>query len=292
MDPRLRARRMILFVPGDRPDRFSKAFATAADAVCLDLEDAVAPAAKDDARARVQAFLRQRGQQQPDGTGSETTVRISALESEAGRLDLEALATAGAWPDALLIPKTDDPAALRALAAHLEASAGPTAPALIPLIETARGLHRVEAVATATPRVAALALGGFDLCAELGAEPGWDTLLYARSRLVHAAALAGVGALDTPFLAIDDPEGLEAESRRARALGFVGKLAIHPVQVPVLARAFAPTPEQEAWARRVVEAADGAPEGVFALEGRMIDAPLVRAARQVLARAIAHPSTP
>ncbi|MEZ4416394.1 MAG: CoA ester lyase [Gemmatimonadota bacterium] len=285
--PRLRPRRTILFVPGDRPDRFEKACASGADAVCIDLEDAVAASAKARARAAALEFIGSVCVPGSVDSGPELILRINAFGSEAGALDLAALEESCAAPHALMLPKVQGPDDVNAVALHLETHSA-TGAALLPLIESAAGLHQVEAVACASVRVAALPMGGLDLAADLGAVPEWDSLLYARSRIVHAAALAGIAALDVPFTHVEDLEGLEREASRVRRLGFQGKMAIHPGHVPILHDVFTPAPSEVERARQLVEAADAAAagqEGVFVVEGKMIDAPVVRAARATLARA-------
>ena len=133
--------------------------------------------------------------------------------------------------------------------------------------------------------VAALIFGGFDLSVELGADPGWEPLLYARSRVVHAAALCGLDAIDMPSRDLDDVSGLRAEAEQARRLGYAGKVAIHPAQIPVIHEVFTPSPEEVQQARRIIEADRAAGGGAVALDGRMVDRPVVEAARRVLMRA-------
>jgi len=152
-------------------------------------------------------------------------------------------------------------------------------------VETARGLHRVESLALAGLPLAGLVFGGMDLAAELGTRFEWEPLLFARSRIVHAAALAGVGAIDVPWAPLDDPEGLTSETTRAARMGFQGKLAIHPAQVPVIHAALAPAPAEIESARRILRAAAASAEGVQVVDGRMVDRPLVLGAERVLARA-------
>ncbi len=294
----VRLLRSILFAPGSRPDRFAKALAAGADAVCLDLEDGVAPAAKDEAREAVVAFLAARGPDDPGSgaraDGPRVVVRVNDVRTDDGARDLEALARVGR-PDLVMLPKVEGTGAMERVAEALgegPASGGSVpgrgrGPGLLPLIETVAGLHRVEEAAR-MEGLAGVIFGGMDLSAELGARFEWEPLLYARSRVVHAAALAGVGAVDVPWAPLDDPEGLEAETRRAARLGFTGKLAIHPAQVPHIHRALRPGDEELAWARRVVEADAAAGGGVVVVDGKMVDRPIVLGARRVLARAPAE----
>jgi (S)-citramalyl-CoA lyase len=307
LDPRRRPWRTILFCPGSRPDRFGKALAAGADAVCLDLEDGVAPARREEARQAVATWLRERD---PGETGPELVLRVNAPGSPDGELDLALIRSLPRprRPRALMVPKVDGPEALvmllRALGTRYGGDVGgdgdgeeggdgggdgerdgPAAPWLLPLVETALGLHRVEDLALAGLPLAGLVFGGMDLAAELGARFEWEPLLFARSRIVHAAALAGVGAIDVPWALLDDPEGLTSEAARAARLGFQGKLAIHPAQVPVIHAALAPGADEVAAARRILRAAASSAEGVQVVDGRMVDRPLVLGAERILGRA-------
>jgi (S)-citramalyl-CoA lyase len=290
MTDRLRSRRSILFAPGSRPERFAKAMTVGADAVCLDLEDGVAPDGKDQARDEVVRFLAGWG---GPGRGPELIVRINDPRVAAGKRDLEALAR-GRRPQGVMVPKVDGEEVLEEVARALGSRSAVGFDArdersrsvvLLPLIETARGLERIQEIASTPAPLDALVFGGMDLAAELGAAFEWEPLLYARSRVVHAAALAGVGAIDVPWAPLDEPDGLAEETRRAARLGFTGKLAIHPNQVPVIHAALAPDQDELARARRILEAWSKAHTGVVVVDGRMVDRPLVLGAERVLARA-------
>ena len=275
-----RVRRSVLFVPAIRPDRFEKAMATGADAVCLDLEDGVAFGQKDEARDNVVALLAGR----PPGQ-VEVILRVNEPASALGDRDLAAVLVAGVQPDALMVPKVGEPDTILALERRL-------APALegLPLvvqIETARGLAAVEAIAAASPNIAVLFFGAVDLSAELGCVTEWDALLYARSRVVVAAALAGVDAMDTPFMDVAATAQLGDEARAVRRLGFTGKAAIHPTQVQVIQAAFSPGDEEVAWAERIVEAYETNRGGVLLVEGKLVERPVVASAQRILAVAAA-----
>jgi citrate lyase beta subunit len=276
----LRVRRSILFCPASRPDRFAKALASGADSVCLDLEDGVGPEAKDAAREAVAGFLAAWSGGAPGEP--ELVVRVNEPGGDAGHRDVEMLAR-GRLPHALMVPKVDEPEDLWSLLSDLGGS-GP-APVLLPLVETVLGLDRVKEIASAGLPIGALVFGGMDLAAELGARFEWEPLLYARSRLVHAAALLGIGVIDVPWPTLADVDGLEEETRRAARLGFTGKLAIHPAQVSLIHNALAPDAEELAAARRIVEAAARSAEGVIVVDGCMVDRPVVLSARRILARA-------
>ena len=273
----LPACRSILFVPGDRPDRYEKAFAAGADAVCIDLEDAVADARKTEAREAVMGFLGRWGGGDPRRRTC-LFVRINDLGSEVGWGDLHAIAD-GPRPDGVMVPMVGVALEVSVVLEKL----GATLPVL-PLIETARGLENAVEIG-AVVGVVGLVFGGFDLALELGAEPGWEPLLYARSRAVHAAAVSGLPAYDMPSRDYRDMTGLREEAGRGRALGFDGKTAIHPAQIPVIHGVFTPSCEEVERARAIVDADWEAEGGAVGMEGRMVDRPVVEAARRVLERA-------
>jgi len=159
-------------------------------------------------------------------------------------------------------------------------------------IETLRGLDQAAAITAASRRVSAVMFGGLDLAAELGVPASWDGLLYGRSRVAHAAARAGIPAIDMPFVDVRDAEGCRAEAQRALALGFTAKMAIHPNQVPVINDAYTPTADQVAEAERVTAAWKDAPDGVIQVDGKMVERPIVLAMRRTVARARASGRTP
>ncbi|GGJ05874.1 CoA ester lyase [Halobellus salinus] len=276
-------RRSLLYCPGDDRGMMETAVGTDADTVIFDLEDAVAPAAKDDARGTVQSLLNDLG-----GTEPARCVRINPYDRR-GRTDVESVVGAVSTPpDAIALPKVDTPETVEALADHL-ADLGADGVDIVPLIETARGVVAVEEIAAA-PGVDAVAYGDQDFTADIGATVTDDKTesLYARQRTVVAAAAAGVDAVDTVWTDIGDLEGLREQAAFAVDIGFDGKLAIHPDQVPVINDAFTPTPDQLEWAEAVLDGQDraaDADEGVFTVDGQMIDPPLVERARTVVERA-------
>jgi len=272
----------VLFVPGNRPDRYPRALASGADLVCVDLEDAVAPDRKDEARRAV-ADLLDRGV----WDGARTVLRVNHPAGPDGARDLKELGTRLADPASglLMVPKVSSPDDLDPVRAATGGRRN-----LVAMVETLLGLRSVEEVAHADS-VTALLFGGVDLSSELGCALEWDALLHARSRVVFAAALAGIDAIDVPWLDLADGEGLAKEADAVRRLGFRGKAAIHPDQVSVVQSVFTPTAEQVARATRVVEGSEAHAGGVFLLDGRMVDRPVVEAARRtlVLARAAERP---
>jgi citrate lyase subunit beta/citryl-CoA lyase len=275
------ARRSLLFSPGDRPEMLRTAVGTDADAVAFDLEDAVAPGAKAAAREAVHDLLASDGFD-PD---AEVCLRVNAGETAAA--DVAAVVDREVRLDAVLLPKVSGAAEIDRLAALL-ADAGRPLP-VIAVVETAAGVLAAPEIAAADP-VVALCLGAEDLAADLGAArtPRGTEVSHARGRVLLAARAAGVTAIDTVFTDTGDAAGLRAATARARDLGYDGKMAIHPAQVPVINAAFTPDPEQVAWAERVLAAraeAEREDRGVFAVDGEMIDAPLIARAERIVARA-------
>ena len=277
-------RRSALFLPGNSPNMLINGGSLGADAIIFDLEDAVAPEDKDAARILVQHTL---GTLKFDGC--EIIIRINALDTEYWEKDLEELVPLG--PDCILPAKASDPDCMHRLCEKIEkiekkAALGKEV-RLIPLIETALGLENAFAIASSSKRVAALLLGAEDLTADLraprtreGAEIAW-----ARGRIVCAARAAGVEALDTPFTDVNDMEGLRQDALLARSLGFSGKAVISPRHVDCVNGVFSPGLGEIEYARRVFEAIRTAREqgkGAIALDGKMIDAPIVERARLVL----------
>jgi citrate lyase subunit beta/citryl-CoA lyase len=257
-----------LFVSADRPDRFQKAARVGADEVILDLEDAVAPDAKMTARAHVAEWLSARGS---------GWVRINAPQTPWHDGDLEALAGCPGLRG-LVVPKAEDAEALARIA-------GRVGRRVVALVETARGIRGLDAICSA-PGVSRLAFGSIDFALDIDAQESDEVLLHARSEMVIAARAAGLAApVDGVTVEFRSTEVVATAAARSRALGFGGKLCIHPAQVPVVNDAFAPSSAEVAWARRVLAAAQTSPGGAFTVDGRMIDRPLVVRAQRVLARA-------
>ncbi|MCI3207959.1 MULTISPECIES: CoA ester lyase [Pandoraea] len=266
-----------LFVPGNRPERIDKAWASGADAVILDLEDAVPPADKLAAREQVVRWLMAR---QADATASAPVpiyVRINAASTPWFEADVAALAGVPQL-SGLVVPKAEDVATLARAAQGATSSLR-----LVPLIETARAFAALEDIAKA-PRVERLMFGTIDFQLDIGIEGDGDELLYFRSQLTLASRLAGIAApVDGVTTALDDAALVEASARRARALGFRGKLCIHPRQVAPVHAAFAWRDDEIAWAERVVAAANANGGAAVALDGKMIDAPVIAKANEILA---------
>ncbi len=270
-------RRSFLFAPGLEPRMFPKALASGADIVCVELEDGVAP--KDKALARERALGLFAAPQADDGV--ERVVRINCLRSAFGLADVEAVLATDTPPPSLMLPKVMTPDEVVWLDDLLTERGHGTR--LQVIIETNAGLEAVHAIARASPRIDALLFGGVDMAAELRCRNAWEPLLYARSRVVHAAAGAGVDVIDVPYLDLDDPEGMTREARLAAELGFSGKGAIHPRQIPALNAAFTPDAESVARAERVLAAFEAADTGLVVVDGKLIEKPVLREMHRILA---------
>ncbi len=283
----VRPRRSVLYMPGSNARALEKARSLPADGLILDLEDAVAPDAKDAARAKVVAAV-QAGGYAP----REVIVRVNGLATAWGHADLSAIASAGA--DAVLLSKVESADAVRQALAVLDAAGAPAELALWCMMETPRGLLRVAEIAAASPRLGALVLGTSDLAKELHAAhtPLRLPLLTALGLCLLAARAEGLAILDGVFLDLEDEAGFAAACRQGAELGFDGKTLIHPKQIGPANQAFAPDEAELARARRLIEAYEAARsrgEGVVLLDGRLIEElHVLEARRQVqLAAAIA-----
>ena len=259
--------RSYLFVPGDRPERFDKACAAGADAVIVDLEDAVAPDRKAAAQAAVAAWL---------SSAKPVLLRVNGIDSEWFGDDLELCKRPGVA--GIVLPKAELATSLQQLAAAHPGIA------VLPLIETAHGFWNALQLAQ-TPGVQRLLFGSIDFQLDLGIEGDDDALLYFRSQLVLVSRLANLGApVDGVTTALDHPQQLQAETQRARRLGFGGKLCIHPAQIAAVNLHFSPSDEEVAAARRILAAAEAAQGAAVALDGKMIDRPVILRAQRIVAQ--------
>jgi citrate lyase subunit beta/citryl-CoA lyase len=270
-------------MPGSNARAMEKARGLPADAVVFDLEDAVAPDAKERARGQAIAAVRAGGYGR-----REVIVRVNALATPWGRADLAAVATSGA--DGVLLPKVDSPDTVREVRGALAAHGAPAELALWCMLETPRGILGAAAIATANPSVAALVMGTSDLTKDLHARHTRDRLplLTSLELCVLAARAAGVAALDGVHLDLDDDAGFEAACRQAVDLGFDGKTLIHPKTIARANAIFAPAPPDVDWARRVIAAhaeAVAQGRGVVVLDGRLIEGLHVDEARRLVALA-------
>jgi len=278
-DTKIQPRRSLIFVPGDHPDMFPKALTTGSDIVCIDLEDAIAPQHKQIARDKTLALFTE--PQADDGV--ERIVRINCLRTPEGQRDVLAIGETDTPPPALMLTKVKTADEVRLLADLLS---GPhSAIRFHVIIETNDGLNAAYDIAQSCNRIDSLLFGGVDMAADLRVEPTWDGLLHARQRAVHAAAGADVDMIDVPFLDLNDMPGLEEAARASAEIGFTGKAAIHPKQIPVINNIFSPSPEQVDKARRIVEAFANHDSGLLVVDGELIERPVLRSMTRVLALA-------
>jgi citrate lyase subunit beta/citryl-CoA lyase len=285
MRTEVRLRRSVLFMPASNARALEKARTLPADALVFDLEDAVAPDAKAEARRMAVAAASGRGY-----APREVVIRVNALDTPWGRDDLAAVAASGA--DAILLPKVESAAAVHEALGALDAAGAPAALTLWCMLETPRGVLRAEAIAAASPRVAALVMGTSDLTKDLHARHTSDRLplLTSLGLCVLAARAHGVAALDGVHLDLDDEAGFLAACRQAAAMGFDGKTLIHPKTIDGANDTFSPTPDEVARARRIIDAhADAVArgQGVVVVDGRLVENLHVEDARRVTALAAA-----
>ena len=273
----VRPRRSFIFSPGLRPDMFPKALASGTDIVCVELEDGIAP--KDKAAAREGGLGLFVEPQSDDGV--ERIVRINCLRTEFGLLDVQAVIATDTPPPALMLPKVMSPDEIVWLDDLLTERGHDTRLHII--IETNQALEAAYDIAHASKRIDALFFGGVDMAAELRCKNAWEPLLYARSRVAHAAASVGVDAIDVPYLDLEDPEGMRQEANLARDLGFSGKGSIHPKQVPILNEVFTPDEAAVAHARRILKAFADADTGLVVVDGKLIEKPVLRDMTRIIA---------
>ncbi|HWQ84694.1 MAG TPA: CoA ester lyase [Anaerolineales bacterium] len=280
----MNARRALLYIPGDDARKIAKASTLEVDCICLDMEDGVALNRKLEARQRIaQALVEQ------DFGRAERLVRINPTGSGLELADLAEVLPA--HPDGIVIPKLEDPEQVRWVSSQISmAGYGVEQVALICMVETARGIVNLASIASADPRLQALIFGAEDLAGDIGAvrtPAAWE-VFYARSAVVTHAAAFGLQAIDMVYADFQDEAGLRREAHQGVEMGFGGKQVIHPSQIGPVQEEFTPSDAELAHALRVVEAAaaqQAVGKGAFALDGKMVDAPVVKAAERILGRA-------
>jgi len=276
-DERVRPRRTFIFSPGLNPDMFPKALASGTDIVCVELEDGVAPKDKDLARERALALF---AEPQADD-GVERVVRINSVREQHGLADVAAVLATDTPPPVLMLPKVRTPDEVVWLSDLLDERGHQTQ--LQVIIETNQALEAAYEIAHCCDRVTALFFGGVDMAAELRCANEWEPLLYARSRVVHAAASAGLDVIDVPYLDLENLDGMITGARQAQALGFSGKGAIHPKQIAALNEVFTPSADEIARARHIIETFEEADTGLVVIDGKLIEKPVLRDMYRVLA---------
>ena len=274
---KIRPRRSFIFTPGLRPDMFPKALASGADIVCVELEDGVAPKDKDIARGHAISLFE--APQASDGV--ERILRINCLREAFGIADLQAVLATDSPPPALMLPKVKSPEEI-VMIDDLLTERGHTTRLHI-IIETNAALERAFEIARCSSRIDALFFGGVDMAAELRCESTWESLLYARSRVVHAAASTGLDVIDVPYLDLEDESGMLIAARQAKELGFCGKGSVHPKQIKGLNEVFTPTPEEITRAQQITEAFEKADTALVVINGKLIEKPVLREMYRILA---------
>ncbi|MFV0438786.1 MAG: HpcH/HpaI aldolase/citrate lyase family protein [Desulfopila sp.] len=274
-----RLRRSRMYLPGNRPRMIQKGPGIGADALILDLEDAVSPEHKDAARLLVRNAIAT-----VDFGLSEVMVRINPVNG-GGLTDLAVVLAAG--PDAIVVPKCESAADVQVVAEAIEQARLPKPISILPMIETAKGILHAHEVASASPLVDAITFGGEDFTQDIGATrtSGGREIFWGRSMLVIAAKAAGVQALDTVFADFTDSEGLRRDTIEIKEMGFDGRAAIHPAQIEIIHECFAPGEKELQHAANVIHAAErarAAGSGVAVVKGKMIDKPIIRRAEKII----------
>ena len=264
-----------LFTPATKADRFGRAAEVHADALIIDLEDAVALSDKQKARTAALQYL-----EQPAQGRLPCALRINAPVTRTGIEDLHSLFESSAAPDYIILPKCDSPAFIRMVRTLLDQAAKDTE--IIALIESAKAVEALPDIVGSEVRPVALMFGAADMAADLGAKTTWETLFFVRSRIRQVAASAGVVVVDSPFFDIADLEALKRETKAAEDLGFHGKAAIHPKQISIINEVFTPSAEEVARARQILTVNQ---QGVGSVDHQMVDEAVAREARLVLERA-------
>jgi citrate lyase beta subunit len=256
---------------------FPKALASGADIVCVELEDGIAP--KDKAEARKLALALFEVPQAVDGV--ERIVRINSMRERFGIEDIQAILATDTPPPALMMPKIRTPDEVVMLDQLLTERGHATR--LHVIIETNAGLEAAYDIAHCSDRIDAMFFGGVDMAAELRCQNAWEPLLYARSKVVHAAASACMDVIDVPYLDLDDPEGMRVAAEQARELGFAGKGSVHPKQIAALNQVFTPSEDQITRARRIISEFEAADTGLVVIDGKLIEKPVLREMHRIVA---------
>ena len=274
---KFQSRRSFLFTPGLRPELFPKAISSGADIVCVELEDGIAPKDKNDARKKALGLFKNK----IDTGNVEIIVRVNCLREAFGIEDLQAILKTDDPPPGIMVPKVKTPDEVILLDNLLTERGHDTRLHII--IETNAALEAAYEIAHSSSRIDALFFGGVDMAAELRCSLAWEPLLYARSRVVHAAASAELDVLDVPYLDLDDHNGMIKAAQQAKTLGFSGKGSIHPKQIDALNKVFTPTEEEINRAKKIVSTFEKADTGLVVIDGKLIEKPVLRDMYRILA---------
>lgn len=273
----IQRRRSFIFCPGNKPEMFAKALGSGADIVCVDLEDAIAPQHKNMSRENALRLFKETIIPHK----IESVIRVNELSSKDGQKDILQILSSDKLPSALMLPKVKNPDEVIGLEKQIiELKININ---LHIIIETNEALEFAWEIAQCSNLISSLFFGGVDMSAELGCNGDWHSLLYARSRIVHAASGAGIEALDVPYLDLDDIEGMKKEALLSKNLGFSGKGTIHPKQIPIMNEIFSPSVDEINYAKKVIDAFDKADGGLVVVDGKLIEKPVLRSVKRVLA---------
>jgi len=273
----IQKRRSFIFCPGNKPDMIPKALNSGADMVCIDLEDAIIPEHKDISRSStIRAF-----EDISVPNGVETLIRINDVNSKDGKADIKAILQSSNTASGLMLPKIQNVNEIIDLEKQIKLANKNLNLHII--IETNKALENAWLIAQSSPLIKSLLFGGVDMSADLGCNGDWMSLLYARSRVVHAAAGAGIDSIDVPFLDLEDMDGMRQEAQKSKNLGFSGKGSIHPKQIALLNKVFTPSESEIEYANKVIKAFNEAADGLVVVDGKLIEKPVLRTALKTIA---------
>ena len=273
----IQKRRSFIFCPGNKPDMIPKALNSGADMVCIDLEDAIIPEHKDISRSStIRAF-----EDISVPNGVETLIRINDVNTIDGKADIKAILQSNNTASGLMLPKIQTVNEIIDLEKQIKLANKNLNLHII--IETNKALENAWLIAQSSPLIKSLLFGGVDMSADLGCNGDWISLLYARSRVVHAAAGAGIDSIDVPFLDLEDMDGMRQEAQKSKNLGFSGKGSIHPKQIASLNKVFTPSESEIEYANKVIKAFNEAADGLVVVDGKLIEKPVLRTALKTIA---------
>tara|TARA_B100000282_G_scaffold59450_1_gene39543 strand:- start:275 stop:1132 length:858 start_codon:yes stop_codon:yes gene_type:complete len=267
---KIKVRRSFIFTPGLNPEMFSKALASGADMVCIELEDGIAIKDKDEARKNTINALKTLEVK----NDVELVVRVNCQRTKPGLLDLEAFISSKLKVKALMLPKVKTPDEITFIDDLLSDCNLDTD--LHVIMETNEALENIYDIAHSSKRIVALYFGGVDMAAELRVPNSYENLVYARSKLVHAGASVGVDVIDVPYLDLEDMNGMKKEAELVRNLGFTGKGSIHPKQINILNKVFTPSEEEITKAKKIIDQFNASDTGLVVIDGKLIEKPVLR----------------
>ena len=267
---KIKVRRSFIFTPGLNPEMFSKALASGADMVCIELEDGIAIKDKDEARKNTINALKTLEVK----NDVELVVRVNCQRTKPGLLDLEAFISSKLKVKALMLPKVKTPDEITFIDDLLSDCNLDTD--LHVIMETNEALENIYDIAHSSKRIVALYFGGVDMAAELRVPNSYENLVYARSKLVHAGASVGVDVIDVPYLDLEDMNGMKKEAELVRNLGFTGKGSIHPKQINILNEVFTPSEAEITKAKKIIDQFNASDTGLVVIDGKLIEKPVLR----------------